>query len=168
LNLKALRLLKIDIDDSVNVKEKIQHAIIANKLKSIERKLPKTYLKYLKIVSDTVSDRKARILFSRGRKLASINYFDSIRRNLSSNSRYCLEATLTSSKIASLLGYKSSMQGYNVLKRLETLNMVNVKRNRTLFISSNSLLYNYTSDSSFFLTSNGNLIKQLPNLITSY
>lgn len=169
-SLDSLKLLRVNIKDEHDVKHLIQYEIISNKIRGIQRKLPKAYIKCLKekglIPSDTVSDRIADKIYYNGKKSAIKNYYDSIRNNMSSISPYCTEATLTSCKIAEILGYKSNMQGFNILKSLESLGLLSVERNRRLYISNNAFVVDYMEDTSFFRTKSGYLLKQLPNLIT--
>jgi len=178
ISLSGLKLLKVTSKQShYSVKDLIQCEMLRNKIKGIEKKLPKAYVKCLEskglIKSDTVSGERATNIFNRGKKLAQSNYFESIRKNLSSYSPYCTESTITSSKIADMFGYKSPMQGHNIQKRLEEVGLITVERNRRLFISAKMNSHYHRSivssnnDSSFFYTSNNKyLLKQLPNIMS--
>ena len=122
------------------------------------------------IKSDTVKDQIAKQIFNETR--AKQYYYGDIRTNLSSQSKYCFENTLTCKKISEMFGYTSGMQGYLIQQNLMKLNLIFIENNRKLFISSKmnsnyhrKIVHNINeTDTSFFYSGNC-LIKQLPNIL---
>ena len=181
-NLKGLNLIKIPVDNTIDIANLIQYYEVKNKLNQIQKKLPKKYIELLKeigeIKSDTVKHQKAQLIFQKDIKRARKYYYESIRTNLSSQSDYNFESTLTCKKIADMFGYNSAKQGYLIQQKLQDkglLHIINTKSSpnkRRLFISSSMNDTNHRKlissineyDSSFFYC-NKYLFKQLPNVL---
>lgn len=80
------------------------------------------------------------------------------------------EITLTAKKVSSILGYKTPMSGWNILKKLDALKLIKYvsRKSKPLLVKSEIAYQTFKEmklDNSFYF-SNYNVYKVLPNLIT--
>lgn len=162
----------IKIDSHLNFQQQIYYQEIKQCLKKQEREIKKNYIKKRFGVDAAKNKRLMKVVKVRSKDLQEAIYHQQqiIRQSLSSFVEYNFENTITCLKTAQLLGYKTAMQGWLIQKELETEGILKVqsRKHSPLFVNqiNKQAFKKLNLDNSFFLTKEGYLFKNLPNLLT--